>query len=182
MLNKKIILIDQDGVLANYQESLHAILAREHPTGPWRPIHELVHHDTEKNYSREWTDVIEEIVLRKGFYRNLPPIVGGCEALEYLLAQGNDVRICTAPKRDFRNCTLEKLEWIDEHFGRKWSERTIITRDKTLVSGDILIDDKPNVKGVRQPSWEHIFYDQPYNRTHKGRRLTWTNYKEVLGV
>lgn len=182
MFNKKIILIDQDGVLANYQASLHAILRREHPEGPWLPIAALRHHDTEKNYPDEWKDIIEEIVLRKGFYRNLAVIEGGKDALEHLLSLGHDVRICTAPKRDFRNCTLEKLEWIDEHFGRKWAERTIITRDKTLVSGDVLVDDKPSVTGVRQPSWEHIFYDQPYNRAEARRRLTWANYKEVLGV
>lgn len=181
-MKKLIMLVDQDGVLANYQESLHAILAREHPTGPWKPVDELTRHDTDKNYPPEWTDVIEEIVLRKGFYRNLPPIEGGRDALLHLLLLGHDVRIVTAPKRDFRNCTLEKLEWIDEHLGRKWTERTIITRDKTLVHGDILIDDKPGITGARQPSWEQVFYDQSYNRAHDKRRLNWSNYKEVLGI
>ncbi len=182
MLNKKIILIDQDGVLADYQASLHVILRREHPKGPWLPLTALRHHDTEKNYPDEWKDTIEEIVLRKGFYRNLAPIAGGREALEHLLSLGHEVRICTAPKRKYRNCTLEKLEWIEEHLGQTWVERTIITRDKTFVVGDILIDDKPGITGKHTPSWEHIFYDQPYNRAHDRRRLTWANYKEVLGV
>lgn len=180
MLNGKIILIDQDGVQANYQASLHAILNKEYPNGPWLPITELRHHDTEKNYPPEWKDVIEEIVLRRGFYRNLPPIPGGREALEYLLSQGHDVRIVTAPKRKYKNCVLEKLEWIEEHLGQTWVERTIITRDKTLVHGDILVDDKPDVHGARIPSWEQVFYDQPYNRAHNKRRLNWINYKEVL--
>ena len=176
------ILIDQDGVLANYQACLHAILREEHSSGPWLPLDQLLHHDTEKNYPPEWTDVIDEIVLRKGFYRNLEPIAGGKDALEHLLSLGHEVRICTAPKRDFRNCTLEKLEWIKEYLGQKWVERTIITRDKTFVHGDILIDDKPNITGACRPSWEQIFYDQPYNRAHNKRRLNWTNYKEILGV
>lgn len=182
MLNRKIILIDQDGVLADYHESLHAILRRERPEMMWLPLEALTHHDTEKNYPAEYADIIEEVVLRKGFYRNLLPIAGGRIALEHLLSLGNEVRICTAPKRDFRNCTLEKLEWIDEHLGRKWVERTIITRDKTFVHGDILIDDKPNITGEHAPTWEQVFYDQPYNRAHDKRRLNWSNYQGVLGI
>jgi len=30
------------------------------------------------------------------------------------------------------------------------------------------------------PSWEHIFYDRPYNRDMEKRRLTWENWKDVL--
>lgn len=156
------------------------ILKREHPDKNWLPLEALTHHDTEKNYPAEYADIIEEITLRKGFYRNLEPIPGGREALEYLLSLGHDVRICTAPKRDYQNCVLEKMEWIEEHLGRTWTERTIITRDKTLVHGDILVDDKPNITGSRAPAWMQVFYDQPYNRAHNKPRLTWTNYRQVL--
>lgn len=182
MTNSKIILVDQDGVLADHQGALLGFLRVEHPEVPWLPIGELIHHDMDKNYPPEYADIIEEVVLRKGFYRNLAPIAGAKEALEHLLSLGHDVRICTAPKRKYQNCVLEKLEWIEEHLGQKWVERTIITRDKTLVHGNILIDDKPVVSGVQTPSWEHVYYDQPYNRAHNKRRLTWANYQEVLGL
>lgn len=177
---QKIILVDQDGVLANYHEGLLEIWKTEHPQKIWVPAENLLHHDIDKNYPDEYGELFEEIVLRKGFYRSLPPIVGGKEALEHLLSLGHDVRICTAPKRNYRNCVHEKFEWIDEHLGQVWVERTIITRDKTLVRGDILIDDKPNITGVCKPTWEHVFYDQPYNRHHDQKRLTWQNYMEVL--
>lgn len=176
----KIILIDQDGVLADYQSTLHKILVREHPDKTWLPLHQLAHHDTEKNYPKEYGDIIEEITLRKGFYRSFLPIKGGREALEHMQALGHDVRICTAPKRKYQNCVLEKLEWIEEHLGSTWAEQTIITRDKTLVTGNILIDDKPNITGACAPTWKQIFYDQPYNRAHSKPRLNWLNYKEVL--
>jgi len=56
-------------------------------------------------------------------------------------------------------------------------------KDKTLIIGDILIDDKPEIKGISTPNWEHIIFDQPYNKniTNK-KRINWDNFKEVLGV
>lgn len=37
--------------------------------------------------------------------------------------------------------------WIEKHFGHEFLEQIILTRDKTVVSGDILIDDKPDIHG-----------------------------------
>jgi 5'-nucleotidase len=57
----------------------------------------------------------------------------------------------------------------------------IIIRDKTLVKGDFLIDDKPEVKGNQQPEWEYILYSQPYNQGGTSRRrMTWDNWEEVI--
>lgn len=180
---KKIILVDQDGVLANYLARFIEVWRSEHPEKILVPFERSLEHDIEKNYPPEYRDIIDEIVVREGFFGSFAPIDGAKEALETMLALGHDVRICTAPKRDHTFCVPEKLAWIDKYLGRKWAERTIITRDKTLVHGDILIDDKPNITGVvSRPSWEHVFYDQPYNRRFGQRRLNWSNYKEVLGL
>ena len=48
---------------------------------------------------------------------------------------------------------------------KSWVDRIILTRDKTLVRGDILLDDAPLAKGSSlEPVWEHVYFDQPYNR------------------
>ena len=78
---------------------------------------------------------------------------------------------------------MEKLSWVERHLGREFMLRTILTRDKTLVRGNVLIDDKPEVKGVMTPEWEHILFDLPCNRNVPSkRRLTWKNYRGVLGL
>lgn len=56
----------------------------------------------------------------------------------------------------------------------------IVTKDKTLVHGDLLIDDKPRVTGTRSPAWQHVLYDQPYNRHVDAQRMTWSTWREVL--
>jgi 5'-nucleotidase len=180
MRKYRSIRVDQDGVLAEYQKRFLEIWRELYPDRPWVDPETFTEHDTRNHYPREYEKDIESIELSSGFYRSLRPIEGGKEALEYMLQAGYDVRIVTAPKKKFRNCVLEKYEWIAEHLGQKWVERTILTRDKTLVTGDILIDDKPSVTGVAAPTWEHVLYDQPWNRGETKRRLTWATYKEVL--
>lgn len=181
-MTPKIILIDQDGVLANYDTRLLEIVAEEIPGFMPLPHEHHTHFEIAKNYPAELWPLFEEITHRPGFYRSLPPIPGAIEALRDLLARGYDVRICTAPKKRSRYCAQEKIEWVREHLGQEFAERTIITRDKTLVHGDILVDDKPEVTGVRTPSWEHILHDRPYNRHVAKQRMTWANYQEILGL
>ncbi|MDO8264840.1 MAG: 5'-3'-deoxyribonucleotidase, partial [Candidatus Parcubacteria bacterium] len=63
------------------------------------------------------------------------------------------------------------------------TKRIILSRDKTLIRGNFLIDDRPEIKGSSIPEWEHIIFDCSYNRnvTNK-KRLTWENWREVLNI
>jgi 5'-nucleotidase len=57
----------------------------------------------------------------------------------------------------------------------------IVSKDKTIVHGDFLIDDKPSIKGVQQPTWEHLLYSQPWNaKVSSKRRITWQNWRSVI--
>ena len=48
----------------------------------------------------------------------------------------------------------------------------IMTREKTLAQGDFLIDDIYQGGGVVKPSWEQVYFTQPYNEELKGKRIT----------
>jgi 5'-nucleotidase len=112
--------------------------------------------------------------------RDLPPITGATEALRALLEQGHDVRICTSPLNQYRNCVPEKYEWIERHLGPEFVTRMIVSKDKTIVYGDVLVDDNPSVKGLCLAKWQHVIFDQPYNRHVDGARMTQANWREVL--
>jgi 5'-nucleotidase len=90
------------------------------------------------------------------------------------------VYICTSPLHHYDNCVLEKFEWVEQHLGREFTSRLILSRDKTLVHGDVLVDDNPSVTGVRTPTWRHVVFHQNYNRTVMGPRMTWQSWREVL--
>jgi 5'-nucleotidase len=41
-----------------------------------------------------------------------------------------------------------QYEWVENHLGKDWINRLILTRDKTMINGDVLIDDKINITGI----------------------------------
>eukprot|EP00929_Paragymnodinium_shiwhaense_P062745 TRINITY_DN31330_c0_g1_i1.p2 TRINITY_DN31330_c0_g1~~TRINITY_DN31330_c0_g1_i1.p2 ORF type:complete len:114 (-),score=22.53 TRINITY_DN31330_c0_g1_i1:49-390(-) len=97
-----------------------------------------------------------------------------------------EVFICTAPIVRSRYCHQEKVEWVRFHFGAEgdqWVQRIIITSDKSMVNGDILIDDAPKAKAsVLRPSWEHVWFEQAYNKDlHGQRRLSsWRSWRSIV--
>ncbi|KAK1794321.1 hypothetical protein P4O66_011207, partial [Electrophorus voltai] len=92
-----------------------------------------------------------------------------------------DVFICTSPIKHYKYCPYEKYAWVEKHLGPDFLEQIILTRDKTVVTGDILIDDKPDILGKTTvftftnleqvgtcveptPSWEHVLFTACHNK------------------
>lgn len=97
-----------------------------------------------------------------------------------MVAKGYRVFFCTSPVLTSGSCPSEKFEWVRKHFGPGWVSRIVLTSDKTLVRGDVLIDDKPKISGCQSPSWKQLIFDAPYNEHVLGARLKkWADW-EVL--
>jgi 5'-nucleotidase len=176
------ILVDMDGVIADYSKAhLEKVAGRLPHLVPYIEDARLSWR-SEERFPEEHRDAVEALALEPGFFENLEPIEGGLEAVRALMDAGHDVRICTAPKKIHTYCVPEKYNWIKKHLGQEYVERIIMTRDKTLTQGDLLIDDKPEITGAGTPQWEHIVFDRPYNKHVPQRRIDWTNYREVLGL
>ena len=175
-----LILIDQDGVLADFDLAFHtAWEALDHPH-PAVPPNERRAFYVRDDYPEHLRATVEEIYTSPGFFRSLPPIPGAVDAVRELVNLGHDVRICTSPLNQYRHCVPEKYEWVEHHLGPEFVARMIVTKDKTLVHGDVLVDDKPEVTGTRKPDWSHVIYDQPYNRYVDGVRINWANWRVAL--
>ncbi|XP_078228696.1 5'(3')-deoxyribonucleotidase, mitochondrial isoform X8 [Callithrix jacchus] len=61
--------------------------------------------------------------------------------------------------------------WVEKHLGPDFLEQIVLTRDKTVVSADLLIDDRPDITGKwpaagaePTPSWEHVLFTACHNR------------------
>lgn len=156
-----IVLVDMDGVLANWDKHYSKMLAHHYPDAVEIPYEERPFLSPHKVMS-EQEAFIQSL---PGYYRDLEPIEGGLAALEELEANGHDVRLCSTPAVQNPTCASDKLDWVDEHLGSKWVKRTILTHDKTLILGDVLVDDKPFITGINEfPTWIHVLFDQPYNQ------------------
>jgi 5'-nucleotidase len=170
-----------DGVLADFETGFLEIWQTQYPERSFIPIHERKTFFIAEQYPLEFKAHVYSVFTSQFFYRKLKPIPGGREALLEMKKLGLEVVICTSPLTEYTYCVPEKYEWIEEHLGKAWVDKIVITKDKTLVKGDFLIDDKPEITGSDTPQWEHILYDQPYNRhLSLQRRLTWDNWKSII--
>lgn len=177
----KIILIDMDGVLADFESAFLERFRAKFPQHTYIPINKRVEFHIHKDYPKELQEDVLSIYTSAGFFQNLPAIDGAVSAVKEIEKKGHYVYFCTTSINQYVNCVLEKYKWIEQKFGYEWTKKIILTKDKTLVYGDILIDDKPEHTGSKAPSWAHHLYDAPYNRHVDDKpRLTWKNWEQVL--
>ncbi len=177
----KLILIDQDGVLADFEQGVN--LAYQAKFGsPLPPLsHGRQNFYLADDYPK-YKEALRQIYTTQGFFENLPPIDGAIDALQTLLNAGKDVRICTAPISEYRHCVAEKFAWVEKHLGSEWTQRIILTKDKTWVRGDVIIDDKPVITGSLIPTWEHWHYLQPYNKNLPNKKIVWSDKVSWAGL
>jgi len=176
------ILVDMDDVLADFEGHFLATWRKLYPDKFYIPLEERRVFFIEEEYPPELQGLTREIMDSPGFYLSLPEKKGAIDAV-LEMQKKHDVLICSSPRLQSKYCIPEKYAWISEHLGKEWMKKLIITTDKTKELGNILIDDKPIITGSMTPSWEHVLYDMPYNRSITGkRRITWQNWRDVLRI
>jgi 5'(3')-deoxyribonucleotidase len=113
-MDKKRVYVDMDGVLADYHSRFK----------------EMVLANPDIKYPQATYD----------FFRNLEQIPLAKKSM-FWMKDIFDVWILTRPS--FKNplSYTEKRVWVEENLGIEWVERLILSPDKTLLKGDILIDD-----------------------------------------
>jgi len=112
-----LILIDQDGVLADFECGFHTAWQACHHAHPPLPLEQRRNFYVRNDYPEHLRSEVEAIYTARGFYRNLPPVAGAIEGLTAMLARGHEVRICTSPLNAYQYCVPEKYEWVEQHLG-----------------------------------------------------------------
>ena len=175
------VLVDMDGVLTNFEGEFLNRWRIRHPDAPFIELEDRRTFYVSDQLGLQWRPQCRAITRERGFFAEMQPIEGAFEALEEMREAGHDIWICTAPIIDSQFCIAEKHDWLVRHLGVDILNQVVIAHDKTLVRGDILIDDRPEVTGLLTPVWEHMLFDAPYNRevTDK-RRVDWNSWRTVL--
>lgn len=176
-----IILVDQDGVLADWGRGWNEDLDKLGEIAARIPRHR-----DQRTFNLHAERTPEEIqiigqVMNSMDYLALHPIRGAKTALRQMVRAGHTVRIVTSPWPGNPRCASDKIAWVERHLGAAWVPRMCLTSDKTFERGDFLIDDKPVITGKLEPTWEHIYYSQPYNLTGDRRRINqWNEWESVI--
>jgi 5'-nucleotidase len=180
-MKKKIILVDMDGVLCNFiKYYLKKIFSRG---GPLLSESEIKHFEIRDNFEKKYHELMRGIDGKKNFYLNLEPIDGAIESLKKMFSDKRlEIFICTSPKKIHNFCVQEKYDWVKKHLGQEFVEKIIMTRDKTLIHGNFLIDDKVEITGKnKNPTWEHLLFDRTYNQhVSSKKRFFWENWEEII--
>ncbi len=83
-----------------------------------------------------------------GFFTKLKPLPNSIDSVKKLIASAKfEPYILTAPSPRNPLSYTEKRVWIEKHFGLDFTEKLIISPNKGLLKGDILIDDITEGKG-----------------------------------
>lgn len=125
MDTKKILYIDMDGVLVDFQSAYSKLTAEERAK-----------YNPEKLPDQEAAyDEVPNIFSR------MEPIEGAIAAYETLSQVFDTYILSTAP---WENPTAwsDKLNWVKKHLGRVAYKRLILSHNKHLNTGDYLIDDR----------------------------------------
>ncbi len=135
-MKSKIIYIDMDDVLCDYQSSY-------------------------KHYKLNSPDIKFPQSI-KGFFKELAPIKNGVETVKKMISSEKyNPYILTAPSTRNPYSYMEKRIWIEKHFGYKFTKKLIICPNKGLLKGDILIDDIVAGKGQEDFEGELIHFGSP---------------------
>lgn len=136
-----MILCDVDGVLADFTgaacREISDILGREvlpNECGEW---------DIARNFdlTNKQALAFDRRVRRKGFCANLDLLPGAQNAVNDLQDLGF-VYFVTSPWRGSSYWMPERTQWLHEHFAIP-SSMIVHAEDKSVVSGEVIIDDNP---------------------------------------
>jgi 5'-nucleotidase len=193
-LSPTTILLDMDGVLVDWDAGFRTEWGRfgHDPS----KINRATSYCMEDCVAPELRNAALKVMSQPGFFKDLPPMEGAIKAVEEMVERGFAILICTSPLPSNPTCPQDKVEWVRKHLGhiefrqpgdtkKRLDPQDIIvmTRDKTFVMGDVIIDDKPVIHGCMRPTWEHIVFGAPYNKLKPDdERLRFDNWSSWQGV
>ena len=97
----------------------------------------------------------------EGFFINLQPIEGAIEAVLQLRVDPRfELYILTAPSTRNPHSYTEKRLWVEKYFDYEFTQNLIMCSNKSLLKGDLLIDDHASGRGQENFEGEFIHFGQ----------------------
>lgn len=196
-MSRKIVLLDVDGVLADFEGMLIAAAESVVPRSLntkllGRPQWDLV---KELGLTKEEeTKLYDEVIDKPRAALNLEPKVGAVYGVRKLDTIAN-VYFCTSPVESSPTWDYDRRLWLTKYFGKDYmgvpfGRKAIFAKFKYLVRGDVFVDDKPsNVKDWAKAwpmSWAVLWDSWSDGKTDYGIKtppfLVSSNWDELCNI
>lgn len=168
------ILCDVDGVCANHLPEWVRVYNKDwNDNLDYRTINEW---DMTKFVKPECGTQIYKYLSMPGLYDKVHSIPGAYDGVEYIRSLGHRVIFVTAGAHHGG----EKYDWLRHHKFNpgKYAEDFVVAYDKSLIRGDMIIDDRyENVYNFGK--LKSILFDAPYNQ-HKGWAVRCKNWNQII--
>lgn len=162
-MTQPTILVDMDGVIADFDQYLLDVSREDAYRWPdgYTVEDQRFRFSTELLGDKVKWEIHHQIICEPGFYADLPVIPGALEGLDDL-SRVADVWLCSKPLENNPTCRDDKGRWVRRHLGKDWEKRLILAADKSMVRGDILLDDAPKAAWLDRASWQAVVYPWPW--------------------
>lgn len=165
------VLVDMDDTIENLLSAWVDTINEEHGTSV--EVDDIRYWDLSIAFpTLDWQSVYAPL-LRDDFWMRVKPIDGASDALKRLIDDGHKVVIVTASAYE----TLQsKMDYVLFRYFPflSWND-VIVTSNKQMVKGDVLIDD--GVHNLKGGDYEKILMDAPHNRGYNAARHGMTRVK-----
>jgi len=157
------LLLDMDGPLAQFDARVFQVAEAN---GIEMDISSVV--EQSKRYftdhivkpaDRKW---MRGVIREPGWFASLPPTPGAIEGVHNLLEQGVDIWVATKPMEENPTCRDDKARWLREHLPML-ERKLIIIPDKSVLVGDVLLDDAPKPAWIMSAVWKPKIFAAPFN-------------------
>jgi len=127
---KRVILVDMDNTLCDWEEAFERAMKEHYPEVPLVPRSQRISWDHAQDYPEEHREIVNKVCGTPGFFETMKENAGGIQALKDMVAEGNEVKIVSAPHPDYyAQCSAEKCKWVATHLGEDWLPRLVLTPD-----------------------------------------------------
>lgn len=155
-MRKLRVLCDADDTIENLVEPwVNAINYRFNENVKWKDISEW---DMAKFFPTLTRKQVYSPIYEDGFWDSITSMPGAEDFINSIIADGHEIYIVTAT--NYQTCGA-KIKKLLEMFPMLNWENFIITSNKQMVNGDILIDDAPH--NLIGGSYQKVLFDRPHN-------------------
>lgn len=158
------VLLDVDEVIADFI-GYYLDVAGRHMATYYKPEQVTQWKLPEALNLPQWARREMDAEMRRPGVAHKLKLLPGAKDAVLALNEISEVVFVTAPYYGSLTWGNDRVEWLRHHFG-DMADKTILTRYKTPVQGDVFVDDRPeNLEGwVQENTGKAVVWDKPYNR------------------